>query len=71
MINDAIYFLFKQLHMNTSSLLCDCHLQWLNMWFQSHPEININSIHCSYPVSLHGQPLVQLSAENLTCSKYL
>ena len=51
--------------------MCDCHLVWLQAAlahnataYLSEPE----SVTCSHPASLSGQPLLQVPSHNLTCA---
>lgn len=55
--------------LNTSSLVCDCHLSWLPAWLSS---VLFNSsssmiVSCSYPPSLRDRPVSSLSSSDFSC----
>ncbi|XP_044741546.1 leucine-rich repeats and immunoglobulin-like domains protein 3 [Chrysoperla carnea] len=56
----------QNLVMNTSSLLCDCNLQWFSQWLRKSKFLSIEAL-CAYPEHLHGKSLIQLSDANFTC----
>ncbi|XP_069692853.1 leucine-rich repeats and immunoglobulin-like domains protein 3 isoform X2 [Periplaneta americana] len=60
----------KELLINTSSLLCDCKLEWFPSWlgkimFQT-PIVTV----CAYPEWLKGKSLTQVHPENFTCDDF-
>lgn len=56
------------LHMNSSSLLCDCHLSWLPEWLNQH-SLSVDDLLCAYPDSLKDKSLSSLKTIKLTCGK--
>ncbi|XP_058810468.1 leucine-rich repeats and immunoglobulin-like domains protein 3 isoform X2 [Phymastichus coffea] len=54
------------LKMNTSTLFCDCGLQWLSVWLRTH-QLSETRVRCGYPQWLHGKSLTQLHHANFTC----
>uniref|UniRef100_A0A914DSE4 Alpha-1,3-mannosyl-glycoprotein 2-beta-N-acetylglucosaminyltransferase n=1 Tax=Acrobeloides nanus TaxID=290746 RepID=A0A914DSE4_9BILA len=57
------------LAMNTTSLLCDCKMQWFSDWlFQSGLDKARIQTTCSYPVALQGIDLRFIDVSNLTCA---
>ncbi|XP_018616249.1 leucine-rich repeats and immunoglobulin-like domains protein 2 isoform X1 [Scleropages formosus] len=60
----------KGLLMNTSSLLCDCQLQWLAQWLKEHHfEQSVTAV-CAHPASLLGHSILSLSPEELVCDDF-
>ncbi|KAG7155884.1 Leucine-rich repeats and immunoglobulin-like domains protein 3-like 1 [Homarus americanus] len=56
-------------HLNTSSLVCDCHLSWLPGWL-SAVTFNASSsmiISCNYPTSLRDRPVSSLLSTDFSC----
>lgn len=55
--------------LNTSSLLCDCHMQWLGPWLtDSQFQQSVSAI-CAHPVSLLGRNVLSLSSEEFVCGQ--
>lgn len=55
--------------LNTSSLVCDCHLSWLPSWLSSLT-INASSpstVECSYPPALQGRRVASLMGTEFSC----
>uniref|UniRef100_A0A8C9S7W3 Leucine rich repeats and immunoglobulin like domains 2 n=1 Tax=Scleropages formosus TaxID=113540 RepID=A0A8C9S7W3_SCLFO len=60
----------NNLLMNTSSLLCDCQLQWLAQWLKEHHfEQSVTAV-CAHPASLLGHSILSLSPEELVCDDF-
>ena len=53
--------------LNTSSLLCDCQLQWLGPWLTDNHFLQSVSVMCAHPASLLGRNVVSVSLEELVC----
>lgn len=51
--------------LNTTSLLCDCNLQWFAEWLRAKA-FKAHAI-CSYPAWLRGVPLLDVPVNNFTC----
>ncbi|VDM83744.1 unnamed protein product [Strongylus vulgaris] len=58
----------RELHLDTSSLLCDCHLAWFSSWFVSS-KLSRRTVHtrCAHPLPLSGIDVFAIDASNLTC----
>lgn len=58
----------KLLSMNTTTLLCDCNLQWFVQWLYNNTEISMQiSVRCDYPLSLRGKSIITIPLANFTC----
>ncbi|KAM6980867.1 leucine-rich repeats and immunoglobulin-like domains protein 2 [Aplochiton taeniatus] len=56
--------------LNTSSLLCDCQLQWLGPWLKDSSFLQTVSAVCAHPASLLGRSLLSVSLEELVCDDF-
>ncbi|KAL6739712.1 hypothetical protein Aduo_013136 [Ancylostoma duodenale] len=58
----------RELYLDTSSLLCDCHLAWFSSWFVSS-KLSRRTVHtrCAHPMPLSGIDVFAIDANNLTC----
>lgn len=54
-------------HLNTTSLLCDCDLEWFLIWMTRLSRKNHVEAVCSYPSKLRGKLLSDVDVESLTC----
>nr|XP_040143295.1 leucine-rich repeats and immunoglobulin-like domains protein 2 isoform X4 [Ictidomys tridecemlineatus] len=57
----------KELILNTSSLLCDCHLKWLLQWLVDnnfHHSVNVS---CAHPEWLAGQSILNVDLKDFVC----
>ncbi|XP_034021725.1 leucine-rich repeats and immunoglobulin-like domains protein 2 isoform X2 [Thalassophryne amazonica] len=60
----------KVLELNTSSLLCDCHLQWLGQWLiDSHFQLSA-SVVCAHPANLLGRSVLSISPDEFVCDDF-
>lgn len=57
--------------LNTSSLLCDCHMQWLGPWLTGSQFHQTVSAVCAHPVSLLGRNVLSVSPEEFVCGQSL
>lgn len=57
--------------LNTSSLLCDCHLQWLAQWLTKHAFQRSVMAACSHPAGLLDRSILSLLPEQLVCGEFL
>lgn len=60
----------KSFVLNTTSLLCDCQLQWLGQWLidsQFHQSV---SAVCAHPAGLVGRDILSVSAEDFVCDDF-
>uniref|UniRef100_G3NLW1 Leucine-rich repeats and immunoglobulin-like domains 2 n=1 Tax=Gasterosteus aculeatus aculeatus TaxID=481459 RepID=G3NLW1_GASAC len=56
--------------LNTSSLLCDCHMQWLGPWLAaSHFQPPVFAV-CAHPASLLGHSVLSVSPELFVCDDF-
>ena len=70
MLCDALLVLCCQCrHMNSRSLLCDCHLSWLASWLSTTNVnvVNVTELHCAHPASVHGRSFIDVDAEQFIC----
>ncbi|XP_021121356.1 leucine-rich repeats and immunoglobulin-like domains protein 2 isoform X2 [Heterocephalus glaber] len=61
----------KELILNTSSLLCDCHLKWLLQWLVDnnlHHSVNVS---CAHPEWLAGESILNVDLEDFVCDDFL
>ncbi|VDL78590.1 unnamed protein product [Nippostrongylus brasiliensis] len=58
----------RELHLDTSALLCDCHLAWFSSWFVSS-RLSRRTVHtrCAHPIPLSGIDVFAIDSNNLTC----
>ena len=62
------WFLFR--HLNSTNLLCDCHIAWLPGWLSMYGfEYHITAV-CSYPQALRGKSIFDIPHKEFKCSKY-
>lgn len=60
----------KMFILNTSSLLCDCHMQWLASWLMNKPfQLSVSAI-CAHPASLLGQSVLTISPDSFVCDDF-
>lgn len=55
--------------LNTSSLLCDCHMQWLGPWLSESPFLQSVSAVCAHPADLFGRNVLSISPEEFVCGQ--
>lgn len=71
----------QYLDINSTDLICDCHLSWFYFWAKSmQPSGNKKTasaelhdgidVRCAFPFSLRNKRLLQLHKDNLTCCKF-
>ncbi|XP_022617140.1 leucine-rich repeats and immunoglobulin-like domains protein 2 [Seriola dumerili] len=56
--------------LNTSSLLCDCHMQWLGPWLTDSQFQQSVSAVCAHPASLLGRNVLSISPEEFVCDDF-
>lgn len=56
----------SNLYLNTSSLVCDCHLAWLPQWLATQSFNSVKSS-CGYPEKLKGSSIFRLEAKDFVC----
>ncbi|XP_061075588.1 leucine-rich repeats and immunoglobulin-like domains protein 2 [Conger conger] len=60
----------KTLLLNSSSLLCDCQLQWLGGWLTGSGFQHSVSAVCAHPASLLGRPVLSVSKDQFICDDF-
>ncbi|KAM9760072.1 leucine-rich repeats and immunoglobulin-like domains protein 2 [Menidia menidia] len=56
--------------LNTSSLLCDCHMQWLGPWLmETQFQLSVSAI-CAHPANLLGRSVLSISPEEFVCDDF-
>uniref|UniRef100_A0A8C6V195 Leucine-rich repeats and immunoglobulin-like domains 2 n=1 Tax=Neogobius melanostomus TaxID=47308 RepID=A0A8C6V195_9GOBI len=60
----------KMFILNTSSLLCDCHMQWLASWLTDKPFQQSVSAVCAHPATLLGQSVLDISPDHFVCDDF-
>ncbi|KAJ3602044.1 hypothetical protein NHX12_029804, partial [Muraenolepis orangiensis] len=60
----------KSFALNTTSLLCDCQLQWLGQWLIDNQFHQSVSAACAHPAGLVGRDILSVSAEELVCDDF-
>ncbi|XP_018325645.1 leucine-rich repeats and immunoglobulin-like domains protein 3 isoform X2 [Agrilus planipennis] len=65
--------LLQELRINTSSLLCDCNLEWFKGWLEESKHLKESSFEirteCIYPEPFRGLPLKKVPEGNFTCDE--
>lgn len=57
----------KSLLIQSNSFLCDCQLQWLPVWLQTHGlQVGVNAT-CAHPVSLQGTSIFEAPQNSFVC----
>ncbi|XP_061642375.1 leucine-rich repeats and immunoglobulin-like domains protein 2 isoform X1 [Phyllopteryx taeniolatus] len=56
--------------LNTSSLLCDCHMQWLRPWLTNSHFLHSVSAFCAHPAVLLGHDVLSVSPEDFVCDDF-
>ncbi|MBN3297422.1 LRIG2 protein, partial [Amia calva] len=60
----------KELHLNTSSLLCDCQLKWLGQWLIDNRFQQSATAVCAHPTSLVGRSVHSVDLEDFVCDDF-
>ncbi|CAN9511938.1 unnamed protein product [Ophioblennius macclurei] len=60
----------KTFVLNTSSLLCDCHMQWLARWLTDSQFLQSVSAVCAHPANLLGRNVLSISPEEFVCDDF-
>lgn len=55
--------------LNTSSLLCDCHLKWLPVWVTQQTFLLRLDASCAHPQTLQGRSVFGVGQEELVCGE--
>ncbi|XP_069862575.1 leucine-rich repeats and immunoglobulin-like domains protein 2 isoform X2 [Dipodomys merriami] len=61
----------KELVLNTSSLLCDCHLKWLLPWLVDNNFHHSVNVKCAHPEWLSGQNILKVDLKDFVCDDFL
>ena len=57
--------------LNTSSLLCDCHMQWLGPWLTENSFLQSVSAVCAHPASLLAHNVLSIGPQEFVCGQFL
>ncbi|XP_068396634.1 leucine-rich repeats and immunoglobulin-like domains protein 2 isoform X4 [Eschrichtius robustus] len=60
-----------KLILNTSSLLCDCHLKWLLQWLVDNNFQHSVNVSCAHPEWLAGQSILNVDLKDFVCDDFL
>uniref|UniRef100_A0A8C1ZWA3 Leucine-rich repeats and immunoglobulin-like domains 2 n=1 Tax=Cyprinus carpio TaxID=7962 RepID=A0A8C1ZWA3_CYPCA len=60
----------KTLDLNTSSLLCDCQLQWLGQWLIDSQFQQSCTAVCAHPAFLAGSSVLAIKPEDFVCNDF-
>uniref|UniRef100_A0A2K6DWL1 Leucine-rich repeats and immunoglobulin-like domains protein 2 n=1 Tax=Macaca nemestrina TaxID=9545 RepID=A0A2K6DWL1_MACNE len=79
MVTDNVSFLFISeilnnnaiMILNTSSLLCDCHLKWLLQWLIDNNFQHSVNVSCAHPEWLAGQSILNVDLKDFVCDDFL
>ena len=68
-----IFLGFACSQLNTSSLLCDCHVSWLPRWLDTSvygrsPDHSV-VLTCAHPLQLHGRLITDVQQSDFTCGR--
>ncbi|XP_012880097.1 PREDICTED: leucine-rich repeats and immunoglobulin-like domains protein 2 [Dipodomys ordii] len=61
----------QTLVLNTSSLLCDCHLKWLLPWLVDNNFHHSVNVRCAHPEWLSGQNILKVDLKDFVCDDFL
>ncbi|XP_055300618.1 leucine-rich repeats and immunoglobulin-like domains protein 2 isoform X2 [Sitodiplosis mosellana] len=69
--------LLQHLHINSTDLICDCHVSWFYFWAKNAQSTGVKrqsgerkgniDVRCAFPFSLRNRRLLQLQKDDLTC----
>uniref|UniRef100_A0A8C8CY16 Ig-like domain-containing protein n=1 Tax=Oncorhynchus tshawytscha TaxID=74940 RepID=A0A8C8CY16_ONCTS len=60
----------SQLHLNTSSLLCDCQLKWFPLWVAEQAFLPYVNASCAHPLMLKGKSVFTVRQEDFVCDDF-
>ncbi|XP_021097076.1 leucine-rich repeats and immunoglobulin-like domains protein 3 isoform X2 [Heterocephalus glaber] len=60
----------EYLHLNTSSLLCDCQLKWLPQWVAENNFQSFVNASCAHPQLLKGRSIFAISPDGFVCDDF-
>ncbi|KAG6927199.1 leucine rich repeats and immunoglobulin like domains 3 [Chelydra serpentina] len=60
----------EELHLNTSSLLCDCQLKWLPQWVSENNFQSFVNASCAHPQLLKGRSIFAVSPDEFVCDDF-
>uniref|UniRef100_W5NIH5 Leucine-rich repeats and immunoglobulin-like domains 3 n=1 Tax=Lepisosteus oculatus TaxID=7918 RepID=W5NIH5_LEPOC len=60
----------EELHLNTSSFLCDCQLKWLPSWVVEHKFLPFINASCAHPQLLKGKSIFNVNPEDFVCDDF-
>uniref|UniRef100_A0A673FWF7 Leucine-rich repeats and immunoglobulin-like domains protein 3 n=1 Tax=Sinocyclocheilus rhinocerous TaxID=307959 RepID=A0A673FWF7_9TELE len=59
-----------ELHLNTSSLLCDCQLKWFSPWVAEHAFLPLVNASCAHPHLLKGRSVFTVAHDEFVCDDF-
>ena len=67
----ALPFL-RTIHMDSSSMLCDCYLKWFPKWLNETTTVSSDNViaTCAHPEQLKGQLITYVPYESYTCDDF-
>ncbi|KAL4659387.1 leucine-rich repeats and immunoglobulin-like domains protein 3 [Arapaima gigas] len=60
----------EELHLNTSSLLCDCQLKWLPPWVAERRFAPFINASCAHPQTLKGKSVFAVGHDEFVCDDF-
>uniref|UniRef100_A0A8C7D2F5 Leucine-rich repeats and immunoglobulin-like domains 3 n=1 Tax=Oncorhynchus kisutch TaxID=8019 RepID=A0A8C7D2F5_ONCKI len=60
----------EELHLNTSSLLCDCQLKWFPLWVAEQAFLPYVNASCAHPLMLKGKSVFTVRQEDFVCDDF-
>uniref|UniRef100_A0A8C7TKQ4 Ig-like domain-containing protein n=1 Tax=Oncorhynchus mykiss TaxID=8022 RepID=A0A8C7TKQ4_ONCMY len=60
----------EHLHLNTSSLLCDCQLKWFPLWVAEQAFLPYVNASCAHPLMLKGKSVFTVRQEDFVCDDF-
>uniref|UniRef100_A0AAR2JVJ3 Ig-like domain-containing protein n=1 Tax=Pygocentrus nattereri TaxID=42514 RepID=A0AAR2JVJ3_PYGNA len=60
----------RKLHLNTSSLLCDCQLKWFPQWVAEHAFQPLVNASCAHPQLLKAKSVFAVSQDEFVCDDF-
>ncbi|XP_061148076.1 leucine-rich repeats and immunoglobulin-like domains protein 2 [Syngnathus typhle] len=72
-VEERVFSSLANLHtfiLNTSSLLCDCHMQWLGAWLTSSHFLHSVSAVCAHPAGLLGRNVLSVLPKDFVCDDF-
>ena len=65
-----LLFSFVSRFLNSSSMLCDCQLEWFPEWINQAGHRTTVQAECAHPEALLGQDIFSVESRDFTCGKF-